>query len=491
MQVFDAYTRVKAERDAIKKMNEDLTAAVGSSLRNAANPFAGLSGTSSPLAPMLVSNKENTLLETDHPDIRYWKKKTYIKAVGVKKDEGGILKVNDRKPLRGKTRLAETGENVAMDYIETPDGKSIDGITASSIRTYLRSLFIELNNAALKGGIPMPTSWGTSCASMRDGILLRLYAKYPYIRYCQDDWKADYLLSRSYSTWRSGEKKKADKIKVEPIKTEDVKPFDSTTSAGHAVAKREPPTFPTSNMMPLVTSLTFFHLLLPSADSAPTSDSLQRQQVLHRPVWALRLLPAPQNPLYMHEPSSGARTNSQAPTTSPTSIPVTSRPARVPAARKTRAGASRVARTAPVGDTSIDQAPADTSIDSQASTTSPTPDPAASSDETAPTTQKTRIGTEDVARTAPACMDQAPADASIDSQASATTDPAASTLAELPLTRATRSGNDIEASKAVSTAPLAADGDNTTSAAPAAASSTLAKPAVVAVPKLAPIINPL
>ncbi|KAF8971141.1 hypothetical protein BDZ97DRAFT_1341916 [Flammula alnicola] len=87
-------------------------------------------------------------------------------------------------------------------------------------------------------------------------------------------------------------------------------------------------------------------------------------------------------------------------------------------------------------------------------------------------------------------MDQAPADASIDSQASATTDPAASTLAELPLTRTTRNGNDIEASKAVSTAPLAADGDNTTSAAPAAASFTSAKPAVVAVTKLAPIINP-
>ncbi|KAF8971142.1 hypothetical protein BDZ97DRAFT_1341959 [Flammula alnicola] len=183
-----------------------------------------------------------------------------------------------------------------------------------------------LNNEALKGGIPMPTSWGTSCASMRDGVLLRLYAKYPYIRYCQDDWKADYLLSRSYSTWRSGEKKKADKIKVEPIKTEDVKPFDGTTSAGHAVAKRErspgtsdagdniycpsppkksriematpphqAPNFATSNTMPTVTSLTFFHLLLLSTDSAPTSDSLQRQQVLRRPVWALRLLPAQQN----------------------------------------------------------------------------------------------------------------------------------------------------------------------------------------------------
>jgi hypothetical protein len=212
-----------------RKINEDLTAAVGSSLRNTA---AG-----GPLAPISISDKENSLLEADYPAIKYWKKKTYTTTVDEKKDEGNILKVTNGKPQRGKTRLAETGENVSMDYIETLDGKSIDGTTASSIRAYLRSLFIELNNEALKGENLMPTSWGTSSASMRDGILLRLYAKYPYIRFCQDDWKADYLLSRSYSTWRSGEKKKAGKVKIEP-KTEDVKPFDGA-SARPVPAKRE------------------------------------------------------------------------------------------------------------------------------------------------------------------------------------------------------------------------------------------------------------
>ncbi|KAF8958877.1 hypothetical protein BDZ97DRAFT_2061522, partial [Flammula alnicola] len=377
------------------KMHENLTAAVGLSLQNAANPPSGFSDTSGPLAPMSISNKENMLLETDYPAIKYWKKKMYTKAMDAKKNDGSLLKVNEGKPLRGKTRLAETGENVAMDYIETPDGKSIDGITASSIRTYLRSLFIELNNAALKGGIPMPTSWGTSCASMRDGVLLRLYAKYPYVRYCQDDWKADYLLSRSYSTWRSGEKKKADKIKVEPIKTEDVKPFDGATSAGRAVAKRDrspgtsdagddiycpsppkksriematpphqAPNFPTSNVMPPPPTSTS---TAPTSVGSPVASSPAKPAVVRKTRAGTNRkarTSASASPIHnvsMDEPSSGARTNSQAPTTSPTSIPVTSRPARAPAARKTRAGASRIARTAP------------------ASTTSPTPDPAASS----------------------------------------------------------------------------------------------------------------
>ncbi|KAF8152324.1 hypothetical protein B0H34DRAFT_800784 [Crassisporium funariophilum] len=227
MQVCNAYTRVKAEHNTIKKINEDLTAAVGSSLRNTA---AG-----SPLVPISISNKEHSLLEADYPAIKYWKKKTYTTMVDEKKDEGNILKVTNGRPQQGKTRLAETGENVAMDYIETADGKSIDGTTASSIRAYLRSLFIELNNEALKGKNLMPTSWGTSSASMHDGILLRLYAKYPYICFCQDDWKAGYLLSQLYSTWRSGEKKKAGKAK---LKTEDIKPFDGT-SATPVLAKQE------------------------------------------------------------------------------------------------------------------------------------------------------------------------------------------------------------------------------------------------------------
>ncbi|KAF8152517.1 hypothetical protein B0H34DRAFT_810375 [Crassisporium funariophilum] len=197
MQVCNAYTCVKAERNAIKKINKDSTAAVGSSLQSSA---AG-----GPLAPISISNKEHSLLKANHPSIKYWKKKTYTTMVDEKKDKGNILKVTNGRPQQGKTRLAETGENVAMDYIKTADGKSIDGTTASSIRAYLQSLFIELNNEVLKGRNLMPTSWGTSSASMRDGILLQLYAKYPYIRFCQDDWKADYPPTCSHNCTQRGE----------------------------------------------------------------------------------------------------------------------------------------------------------------------------------------------------------------------------------------------------------------------------------------------
>lgn len=215
-----------------RKIQAELSTAVGDLLEKASNPQS-----LTPAAETTsTSNKENTLLQVNYPAIRYWFKQDYLKALDVKKEKGNLLKVNEAKPSRGKTRLAETGENVVMDYIETENGESIDGATASAIRTYLRSLFFELKYQSLNGGIPMPDSWGSSGASMCDGIILKLYARYPYLRFCHQDWKVGHLLSRGYSSWKASEKKKAEKTKAEDVKMEALEGVPEGGSEVNAIA---------------------------------------------------------------------------------------------------------------------------------------------------------------------------------------------------------------------------------------------------------------
>ena len=172
-------------------------------------------GASAPVTnPPLTSTSSHPKMEdlrAQYPNIQYWKRRDYLTFLKNKKP---VLDPTQQPPQRGGRRLAETGENVATDYIEREDGTIADGDVAKNIREYLRSIFNEVNKSP---NMELPTQWSDATIIVRKYIYDQLYAKYPYIRICEEDWKATYLVSRALTSFQSTLRRRQGKttVKVE------------------------------------------------------------------------------------------------------------------------------------------------------------------------------------------------------------------------------------------------------------------------------------
>lgn len=90
-----------------------------------------------------------------------------------------------------------------MQYIQQEDGMIIDGYRATEIRRYARSIWVGL---ARKGN--EFNSWGEA-----DHEALKLYysemaIRFPELRLCSLDWKADLIALDNFPSWKSAWKKK-------------------------------------------------------------------------------------------------------------------------------------------------------------------------------------------------------------------------------------------------------------------------------------------
>ena len=157
------YLRLKEEHEALRYVSSTLPFLDGCShcFRNAHQKLAeshnmlmctyieSIKTTCTPLPdpsshPMLQAANTTTttaiLTEcawSEYPNIHFWMKKDWTDFENKANNSSDL---RCQKGVQGGTRSAN-GENVMMLYIEHPNGESIDGMIASSIRAFARSIW--------------------------------------------------------------------------------------------------------------------------------------------------------------------------------------------------------------------------------------------------------------------------------------------------------------------------------------------------------------
>lgn len=151
------------------------------------------------------------------PSIAFWDQSDYKNQKDAKKAQSDILVVNKGKALRGSSRMND-GENVMLDFVELEDGTIVDGSAAKLIREELRIIYNELKKRDM-----LPKSWGLIGINARNFVYTHIYAKFPYLLLCFNDWKVIAIAGPVLSQWWNAEKKRlssAVKVKIE----KDLKP---------------------------------------------------------------------------------------------------------------------------------------------------------------------------------------------------------------------------------------------------------------------------
>lgn len=182
------------------------------------------------LPPTLQAYREE-LRPEDYPAVQYWYKRqwttattdrvTDIKGKECKDnedDENNDLvnymegyEVSAPGPKRGQKRSA-AGINVRMRYIQVEDGTVIDGHRAQEIRNHARAIFVGFAH----DGKFFP-SWGDSDAKSRKIFYMELTSRFPELRLCDLDWKADQIATDTFPGWKITWLKKQNKLKRENV----------------------------------------------------------------------------------------------------------------------------------------------------------------------------------------------------------------------------------------------------------------------------------
>ena len=130
------------------------------------------------------------LRREDYPNINFWTKRQWTES-----SSNTLTDVHAGPQSRGRARAAQ-GINVTMRYVELEDGTEIGGDRAGEIRKFARSIWVSF---AKKG--PPPTKWGKADIEMRKAYCREVARRFPELRFCELDWKADQIATDSYPSW--------------------------------------------------------------------------------------------------------------------------------------------------------------------------------------------------------------------------------------------------------------------------------------------------
>ncbi|KAF8873416.1 hypothetical protein CPB84DRAFT_1854024 [Gymnopilus junonius] len=113
----------------------------------------------------------------------------------------GALDLTAPKARCGGAQLAETGENVTTDFIEDEDRNIVSGDTAKNICEHMQSVFQEM----MKPGsiYSLPSTWKKAGITEHKYFLQEMYANYPYLYNCDNDWKVLHLASSVLSSFQN------------------------------------------------------------------------------------------------------------------------------------------------------------------------------------------------------------------------------------------------------------------------------------------------
>ena len=199
--------------------------------------------------PATKNNHQTALRREDYPHVRFWTRQEWnaasqeqILEVSEQPDESeafpdlDIEEGDAPKELlpagpvcaRGKHRSSQ-GINVAMKYIELEDGTVIDGYRASDIRRYARSLWVQM---ALDN--KLPKAWGNADAASLSTYNESMAQRFPELRLCASDWKANLVAIDNYPSWRHNWLKRQNK----DVSSVPKRPIHDHSEAGGSSVKK-------------------------------------------------------------------------------------------------------------------------------------------------------------------------------------------------------------------------------------------------------------
>ncbi|KAJ6615992.1 hypothetical protein B0H10DRAFT_1764482, partial [Mycena sp. CBHHK59/15] len=85
-----------------------------------------------------------------------------------------------------------------MKYIENANGEAVDGYRCTAIAKVAQQIWFEL----VKKGIA-PRTWGKASLDVITLYNDEMCRKFPELRYCADNWKAQAYATANYSSWYS------------------------------------------------------------------------------------------------------------------------------------------------------------------------------------------------------------------------------------------------------------------------------------------------
>jgi hypothetical protein len=127
------------------------------------------------------------LCQKDYPKIKFWFKRQWTEFTN--NQPANALS------SRGRSRASQ-GINVAMQYVELEDGTVIDGDRATEMRKFARGVWVSF----AKNGAP-PSKWGQADVQARQQYINSLSSRFPELRLCDLDWKAEQIATDNYPSW--------------------------------------------------------------------------------------------------------------------------------------------------------------------------------------------------------------------------------------------------------------------------------------------------
>ena len=170
----------------------------------------GLTPISTPSNPPAASHRPNPtthfardplpqLSPGDFPRVKNWYANGYNnqRKGGRREDDGE----DDEEGPKG---------SILSSYMIGEDGNLVSKSTMHAVREEARSFYLLL----LRDG-KAPHVWGEAPIDVRNELLYRLETSFPFLRYCDNHWKAKKVATNGYSQWKKHRAKKADAIDVD------------------------------------------------------------------------------------------------------------------------------------------------------------------------------------------------------------------------------------------------------------------------------------
>lgn len=160
----------------------------------------------------------------DYPDVKHWTPREYnAKQKKVKSEEEGGEPLDPNAPAPGtskksRKRSGSDGEaSILSSFMENEKGEQLPESTKSAARSKAKEFWLKL----FKRGIA-PSCHSDADIDIRDEYLAIMENAFPWLRYCDNHWKAHQIWRSYYPDWiviqRGLVKEKAEKEKAEKEK---------------------------------------------------------------------------------------------------------------------------------------------------------------------------------------------------------------------------------------------------------------------------------
>ncbi|KAF8200586.1 hypothetical protein K438DRAFT_1966053 [Mycena galopus ATCC 62051] len=205
---------LRQENVFLKQQNTTLVSTIGSvsALSRSTVTSAAL-----PTSPAIVP----ALNQGDYPNIQYWQRKPY----SVASKETGVTSTSDSESITA----------TSFHFAEDKNGIFLGEARVLAIKGAAIDIFHDLGQRGLAPG----SGWSTAGITAKSEFRRMMENYCPELRFCDANWKADWVATQTYSNWKASHGAKY-QLQQHSIKSEEVdNEMESPEPAEHPSRKRK------------------------------------------------------------------------------------------------------------------------------------------------------------------------------------------------------------------------------------------------------------